>query len=72
MTDHMSHYPLPEKGNDRLEKYAIASVRAEHAVVMEKIKAETESDEQLQKLRVAIETGKWDKTDPDLKPYYDI
>ena len=72
MTDYMSRHPLPETGNDRLEKYVIATVQSEHAVVLDRIKEETAKDKQLTKLAAAMQTGKWTKTDPDLKPYFDL
>ena len=72
MTDYMSRHPLPETGTDRLEKYVIATVQTEHAVVLDKIKEETAKDRELTKLAAAMKTGKWTKTDPDLKPYFDL
>ena len=72
MTDYMSRHPLPETGNDRLEKYVIATVQSEHAVVLDRIKEETAKDRELRKLAMAMQTGKWTKTDPDLKPYFDL
>ena len=70
MTDYMSRHPLPETGTDRLEKYVIATVQSEHAVVLDKIKEETTKDRELIKIAAAIQTGKWPKTDPDVKPYF--
>ena len=67
----MSRHPLPETGTDRLEKHVITTVQSEHAVVLDKIKEETAKDRELTKLSAAIQTDKWIKTDPDLKPYFD-
>ena len=72
MTDYMSRHPLPETGTDRLEKYVIAAVQSEHAVVLDKVKEETANDKVLAKLTTAIQTGKWTRADPDLKPYFDL
>ena len=58
MTDYMSRHPLPETGNDRLEKYVIATVQSEHAVVLDRIKEETAKDRELRKLAMAMQTGK--------------
>ena len=71
MTDYMSKHSLPETGTDRLEKYVITTVQSEHAVVLDKIKEETAKEKELTKLSAAIQTDKWIKTDPDLKPYFD-
>ena len=72
MTDYMSRHPLPETGTDRLEKYVIATVPSDHAVVLDKIKEETAKDRELTKLATGLQTGKWTKTDLDLKPYFDL
>jgi len=66
MTDYMSRHPLPETGNDRLEKYVIATVQSEHAVVLDRIKEETAKDKQLTKLAAAMQTGKWTKVVKDV------
>ena len=72
MTDYMSGHPLPETGTDRLETYVIATVQSEHPVVMDKMKEETAKDRELTKLAAAMQTDKWIKTDPDLKPYFNL
>ena len=69
MTDYMSRHPLPETGTDRLEKYVIAAVQSEHAVVLDKVKEETAKDKVLAKLATAIQTGKWTKANPHLIPH---
>ena len=68
----MSRHPLPETGTDRLENYVIATVQLEHAVVLDKIKEKTTKDRELTKLAVAMQTDKWTKTNPNLKPYFDL
>ena len=72
MTDYLSRHPPPETGTDRLEKYVITTVQSEHAVVLDKIKEETAKDREVTRLAAALQTGKWTKTDPDLKPYFDL
>lgn len=72
MTDYMSRHPLPETGTDCLEKYVITTVQSQHTVVLDKIKEETAKDRELTKPAAAMKTGKWSKTDPDLKPYLDL
>lgn len=67
-SDYMSRHPLPETGTDRLKKYIITTVQSEHTVVLDKVKEETAKDRELSKLAAAIQTGKWTKNDPDLKP----
>ena len=59
MTDYMSRHPLPETGNDHLEKHVRAVIETDHAVVMDKIKQETAKDQELQRLTETILTGKW-------------
>lgn len=72
MTDYMSGHPLPETRTDRLEKYVITTVQSQHTVILDKIKEETAKDRELTKPAAAMKTGKWGKTDPDLKPYLDL
>ena len=72
MTDYMSRHPLPETGTVRLEKYVIITVQSQHTVVLDKIKEENAKDRELTKPAAAMKTGKWTKTDPDLKPYLDL
>ena len=52
--------------------YVIAAVQSEHAVVLDKIKEETAKQRELTQLPAAMKTSKWTKTDPDLKPYFDL
>ena len=44
----------------------------DHAVVMETIIAATLEDQTLKKVQQALQTGKWDTTDPELAPYYKL
>ncbi len=43
-----------------------------HEVVLDKIKEETAKDRELTERAAAMQTGKWTKTDPALKPYFDL
>ncbi len=58
--DFLSRHPLPEKGNDAVERVIKYVVTAEHAVVIDQIKEETCKDTQLQKLSVRILTADWE------------
>ena len=49
-----------------------AVIEVDHAVVMETIKSATRDDRAFQKLKKALETGKWTRNDPDLAPYNDL
>ena len=72
--DHVSRHPLPETGDDHTEKIVRWTMEAEHAVVIERIQAETQKDEAMQKLARTITKGDWDKhrRDPDVAPYYHV
>ena len=39
---------------------------------MDKVEEEATEERELTKLVAAIQTGKWTKNDPDLKPYFDL
>ena len=69
VTDYMSRHPLPETAKTGVEKHVKAVTELDHAVVLEKIAAESAIDPELKHLRQAIKTGTWDKKDPVLKPY---
>ena len=69
VTDYMSRHALPGNEKTGTEKYARAVTQADHAIVLERIAAETETDVELQHLKHAMHTGAWDKKDPNLKPY---
>ncbi|KAK3745368.1 hypothetical protein QZH41_001397 [Actinostola sp. cb2023] len=71
-TDYMSRHPLPETGKDRTDKHVKAVTQADHAIILDKVAAATETDEELQHLKHAMQSGIWDKKDPVLKPYLDI
>lgn len=73
ITDFLSRHPLPETGTDHLEKYVMATVQSEHAVVLDKIKEETAKGRELTiKFAEGMQTDKWIKTDQNLKPYFDL
>ena len=67
VTDYMSRHPLPETAKTGVEKHVKAVTELDHAVVLEKIAAESAIDPELKHLRQAIKTGTWDKKDPMLK-----
>ena len=68
----MSRHPLPETAKTRVEKHIKAVTELDHAVVLEKIAAESAIDPELKHLIHTIKTGTWDKKDPILKPYADL
>ena len=73
ITDFLSRHPLPETGTDHLEKYVMATVQSEHAVVLDKIKEETTKGRELTiKFAEGMQTDKWIKTDQNRKPYFDL
>ena len=72
VTDYMSRYLLPETAKTGVETHVKAVTGLGHAVVLEKIAAESAIDPELKHLRQAIKTGTWDKKDPMLKPYADL
>ena len=55
-----------------VEKHVKAVTELDHAVVLEKIAAESAIDPDLKHLKQAIKTGTWDKKYPILKPYADL
>ena len=72
--DFLSRHPLPETGRDAVERVIKHVVNAEYAVVMDQIKEETQTDNQLQKLSARIQTGDWErhKKDPDIMPFHGV
>ena len=46
--DFLSRHPLPETGHDKTEKIIRWNVNAEHAVVVTRIREETQKDEVMQ------------------------
>ena len=72
--DYLSRHPLPETGHDSIERIIKQVVATEHAVLVERIKQETEKDRQLQTLTRRIERGDWEKYKKDLEvePFYPI
>ena len=69
--DFLSRHPLPETGHDKTEKIIRWNVNAEHAVVVTRIREETQKDEVMQRLAKRIAKGDWEKhkRDKDLEPY---
>ena len=55
--DFLSRHPLPIIGNNDTEKILKATVEAEHAVVLDRIKEETQRDGVMQKLSQTIQRG---------------
>ena len=70
--DFLSRHPLPETGDDKTEEIIRWNVNAEHAVVVTRIREETQKDEIMQRLAKRIAKGDWEKhkRDKDLEPYY--
>ena len=71
-TDYISRHPLPEIVETGHESHVKAVINMDHAVVMETIIAATLEDQTLKKVQQALQTGKWDTTDPELAPYYEL
>ena len=67
-------HPLPEAGHDKTEKIIRWNVNTEHAVVVTRIREETQKDEVMQRLAKRIAKGDWEKhkRDKDLKPYLHV
>ena len=70
--DYISRHPLPETANTGHDGHVKAVIGKDHAVVLEKIAAETQRDPQLKKVQQALVTGNWNKQDPDLAPFYEL
>jgi len=72
--DFLSRHPMPETGNDSVERVIKHTIATEHAVVLDRIQEETQKDSVLQKLCQRILKGDWDqhKKDPSISPYYDV
>ena len=67
--DFLSRHPLAETGDDKTEKIIRWKVNAEHAVVVTRIREETQKDEVMR-----IVKGDWEKhkRDKDLEPYLHV
>ena len=67
-------YSLPETGTDSTEKVIKQIIAIEHAVVLDRIREETQQDGQLQKVNQRILTNDWEhhKKDPDVAPFYGV
>ena len=72
VTDYISRHPLPEVAVTGHESHVNAIINVNHAVVMERIVTATLEDQKLKKVQQALQTGKWDKSDPELAPYYEL
>ena len=72
--DFLSRHPLPEAGHDKTEKIIRWNVNTEHAVVVTRIREETQKDEVMQRLAKRIAKGDWEKykRDKDLEPYLHV
>lgn len=72
--DFLSRHPLPETGDDRTEKIIRWNMNAEHAVVVTRIREETQKDEVMQRLAKRITKGDWEKhkRDKDLEPFQHV
>lgn len=72
--DFLSRHPLPETEEDNTERVIKHIIEAKHAVVLDKIQAETEKDEILKQIQARIKKGDWEKfkKNPDISPYYSI
>ena len=71
LLDFLSRHPLPEAGHDKTEKIIRWNVDTEHAVVVTRIREETQRDEVMQLLAKRIANGDWEKhkREKDLEPY---
>ena len=72
--DFLSRHPLPETGDDKTEKIIRWIVNEEHAVVVTRIREETQKDEIMRRLAKRIVKGDWEKhkRDKDLEPYLHV
>lgn len=64
--DFLSRHPLPEIGDDKTEKIIRWNANAEQAVVVTRIREETQRDELMQRLAKRIARGNWE-TPPTCK-----
>ena len=71
-TDYISRHPLLEIVETGHESHVKAVINMDYAVVMETIIAANLEDQTLKKVQQALQTGKWDTTDPELAPYYEL
>jgi len=73
--DYLSRHPLENTGvTENKAEASIKAVQIQNAVVMDKIKQQTQEDEQLCKLKERILKGDWEKhrQDPDIHPFYSV
>ena len=59
--DFLSRHPLPEAGHDKTEKIIRWNVNTELAVVVTRIREETQKDEVMQQLAMRMAKGDWEK-----------
>ena len=74
LLDLLSRHPLPETGDDKTEKIIRKNVNTDHAVVVTRIREETQKDEVMRRLAKRIVKGDWEKhkRDKDLEPYLHV
>ena len=72
--DYLSRHPLPVTGTDNTENVVKSILTTEHAVVLDRIRKETATDKQLQKLYKRIVQEDWVKhrKNDDIKPFFSI
>ena len=72
--DYLSRHPLPDMEDDKIEKIIRWTVNVEHAVVITRIREESQKDEVMQRLAKRIAKGDWEehKGDKDLEPYLHV
>jgi len=69
--DFLSRHPLPETGDDSVEKVVKKAIQLEHAITLTKIQEATKKDPVMQTLMEVILKGNWKmhRKDPDIMPY---
>ena len=72
--DYISRHPLPDTGNDDTEKIVKWTVDSEHAVVVGRIREETQIDPKMQKIAKRIAKADWEKhrRDQDVEPFIHV
>ena len=72
--DYISRHPLPDTGNDDTEKIVKWIVDSEHAVVVGRIREETQKDPKMQKIAKRIAKADWEKhrRDRDVEPFIHV
>ena len=69
--EYISRHPLPDTENDDTKKIVKWTVESEHAVVVERIREETQKDPKMQKIAKRITRVDWEKhrQDRDVEPF---